>query len=146
MHNPQNPANLESEGLEISKKGNLKSFYQRVYIVLLELYNKKIKPGRLPLFNFNGRYIYIGSANGKAGFKRVKRHIELSEGKRKNKRWHIDYLLTEGKIKFIILIEKKEKEKLECKLAKIFSKEFEIEVKKFGSTDCKCKSHLFKIS
>ncbi|MEO0268157.1 MAG: GIY-YIG nuclease family protein [candidate division WOR-3 bacterium] len=130
----------------MAEKGNPKHFYQKAYIIFLELDDKKIKPGRLPLSNFNGKYIYIGSANGKSGFKRVERHIELSEGKRKNKKWHIDYLLTEGKIKFIILIEKEEKEKLECKLAKIFSKEFEIPLKKFGSTDCKCKSHLFKIS
>jgi len=64
---------------------------------------------------------------------------------RKKKHWHIDYLLEKGKIKTIILVQEKCRERLECKLAEYFSQKYEIPLKKFGATDCKCEGHLFRI-
>ena len=70
---------------------------------------------------------------------RLKRHL------RKDKKlfWHIDYLLERKKVKIsqIWVIPKS----IECKTANVFNKEltYEIVKKGFGSSDCKCITHLF---
>ncbi len=96
--------------------------------------------GKLGTFQFQkGRYAYVGSAmNGIE--QRVARH------KRKEKRlhWHIDYLLEHAEIKSVETIMSSTKEN-ECRLARRFLKTHQIPVPGFGSSDCSCKSHLFKI-
>ena len=82
-----------------------------------------------------GYYVYVGSAL--SGLKqRLKRHLS----KDKNKRWHIDYLLehaaTEGV--FVWQSKKSIEDKIACKLKKKFNY-----IDGFGSSDSKCKSHLF---
>ncbi|MEM1513355.1 MAG: GIY-YIG nuclease family protein [Candidatus Thermoplasmatota archaeon] len=105
------------------------------YILIIEIENdKKIKIGKREIYFKKGYYAYIGSAMNSIE-KRIERHLR----KEKRKRWHIDYLLEEGKIKKIFYKESKFKE--ECKIAKKFLS-FQA-IPKFGSSDCKCKSHLF---
>lgn len=108
----------------------------RTYCLLIKKVNSgKMRIGRLGVFDFPaGYYVYTGSA--KHGIKaRVNRH--LSEEKKLH--WHIDYLLREGVIEDIFLYGKKE-----CELNRaVFSLPgATLAVKKFGSTDCSCKSHL----
>ena len=111
---------------------NLKGAY--LLIIFLPK-DTKIKVGKQGEFIFpRGFYIYVGSAMNSL-FGRVKRHLS----KEKKKHWHIDYLLDYGKIILTILIPSKER--LECKIAKKLKGE--IIVRKFGSTDCNCESHLF---
>ena len=118
---------------------------QKAYLLILKV-KGEIKAGKLPEKYFDGIYIYVGSANGKIGYKRVKRHIELALGLRNKKKWHIDYLLEKGKLLGVILIQADCKGKLECKIAELLLKKgYKIAVKRFGSTDCKCEAHLFKI-
>ena len=74
-----------------------------------------------------GNYAYVGSAMG--GFKsRLNRHLKSD----KKPRWHIDYLLKTG-------------ERLECAIAQALNRQF-MSVPNFGSSDCKCRSHLFLAS
>ncbi len=96
-----------------------------------------VKIGKLGLIKFRpGLYVYVGSA--KRNFSsRIKRHL----AKNKKKFWHIDYLLTKKNT----IVEKIyfTKRKNECQLARGLVK-FPC-IKNFGSSDCKCSSHLFYI-
>lgn len=93
--------------------------------------------GKLGKINFNrGYYLYIGKSFSKSGvFSRIKRHLL----KDTCKRWHIDYLKEYTEFKFVGIIENID---CECYLAKILNEKF-VKIKKFGSSDCKCDSHLF---
>jgi len=82
-----------------------------------------------------GWYAYVGSALGNLE-KRVERHAR----REKKKHWHIDYLLTEGKIVGVIYGEGRERK--ECEIAAALAKHHR-SVPRFGSSDCRCESHLF---
>jgi len=107
------------------------------YILLIELSrDMEIQIGKLGRMEFRkGFYAYVGSAMNNLE-KRVERHI------RKEKRlfWHIDYLLENAEVKEVIYTESGKRE--ECKLAKNLGKYF-TSIRNFGSSDCKCGSHLF---
>lgn len=110
----------------------------KTYILILKLKrNLSIEVGRLGFINFKrGFYIYIGSAKRNIN-SRIERHLN----KEKKLHWHIDYL-TKNKnfeIKLIYLIENYE----ECQISKIFNQNNFLFIKNFGSSDCKCESHLF---
>jgi Uri superfamily endonuclease len=70
--------------------------------------------------------------------KRIGRHLRRN----KKKFWHIDYLTSETSfcIKKIYSINKPER--LECNRARDLEKILE-HIAGFGSTDCRCRSHLF---
>lgn len=107
------------------------------YALLMKLKNDTvIEVGALgPLHFPSGHYLYIGSAqNGIEG--RVRRHLR----KEKKLHWHIDYFLKRANVS--ALYYKETKRSLECQLAEKLSKRFEV-VPLFGSSDCKCKGHLF---
>uniref|UniRef100_A0A7C4YHT2 GIY-YIG nuclease family protein n=1 Tax=candidate division WOR-3 bacterium TaxID=2052148 RepID=A0A7C4YHT2_UNCW3 len=112
----------------------------KTYILLIENYKeRKIKIGRLGKLYFQkGIYVYIGS--GKKNINgRIKRHFS------DNKKifWHIDYLLDrKTRIKDVWI----SSEEVECRMAKIFLEEGFSYIKNFGSSDCRCKSHLFLIN
>jgi len=83
----------------------------------------------------HGYYAYVGSAMG--GFKsRINRHFKSH----KRPRWHIDYLLEKALISSLILAEADAR--LECAIAQALSHQFEA-IPGFGSSDCRCWSHLF---
>ena len=108
-----------------------------IYILLIKLRaDREITIGRLGLFHFKrGIYAYVGSALG--GFKsRIRRHLK----KNKKLQWHIDYLLEFADISDVLTIETNKR--LECAVARALGEHFEA-VLGFGSSDCKCKSHLF---
>ncbi len=108
------------------------------YLFLLECSkNKKVEIGALEDVKFNkGFYCYVGSA--KQGLsKRIKRH----KAKRKNHHWHIDYLREECSVtgSWPIRIQSD----IECSMAKDIKKVSDGIIENFGSSDCKCESHLF---
>jgi sugar fermentation stimulation protein A len=85
-----------------------------------------------------GVYAYVGSAL--AGIEqRVGRH----RGARKRRRWHIDFLLEEGEVIATIAVPSSEK-RTECSVARSLQSSGEGRpiVPGFGSSDCKCSSHL----
>lgn len=106
------------------------------YILLIEVEDDiDIQVGKLGnIFFKKGFYVYIGS--GLSGLEqRVNRHLRND----KKMHWHIDYLLINAKVDSVYYKESNEKE--ECKIVKSFSKLKTVD--NFGSSDCKCKSHLF---
>jgi len=111
------------------------------YALILYACSKKlIEVGKLGEVDLKkGYYIYIGSAFGPGGLKaRVGRHLQEN----KKLRWHIDYLREVSKI--IDVKYSTDSRKLECKWAADLAKNGGITpFKGFGSSDCKCFSHLF---
>jgi len=109
-----------------------------VYVLLIWVKRKrKVRVGKLgPLQFGRGLYFYVGRAMG--GLEaRVERHFR----KRKRNFWHIDYLLEKSKILGIIYLLTSYSER-ECRIASNLRKTFE-SIENFGSSDCKCRSHLF---
>lgn len=115
---------------------------QGIYIEIGKLGNVFFEPGK---------YCYIGSAMGKGSTSlehRVIRHIKtaLKSENQPILHWHIDFFLSNPYTKLcnVFLIPSKSKE--ECNLAKIVKSLSDNSVKRFGSSDCSCDSHLFYFS
>ena len=107
------------------------------YVILSWLAEEQIiTAGSLNAFRFpRGHYAYVGSALG--GFRaRLYRHLRTE----KKPRWHIDYLLQKASIDAIITCETEER--TECAIAGTLGDRFDC-VPGFGSSDCRCRSHLF---
>jgi len=112
------------------------------YILIIELNDEeKIVVGSLGEITFGrGIYAYVGSAMGPGGIVgRVLRHLRRN----KKKFWHIDYLLDKARIIRIIVF--KSEERLECKIAEEMRRYGLKYIPRFGSSDCRCPSHLFKL-
>jgi Uri superfamily endonuclease len=103
-----------------------------------------ITTGKLGRFKFcAGSYYYVGSAFGPGGLKaRIRHHLNGSA----RLHWHIDYLSPYFEKVGAIMVETNEN--LEC----VFSSKIKelpfylFEVERFGSSDCRCVSHLFGVS
>ncbi len=96
-----------------------------------------VKSGR-EFFIKEGVYTYCGSAMG--GLKRrIERHLK---GK-KRKHWHIDFLTCNKNVE-VLEVSLFEGRRIECEVARELSKSCR-EIEGFGASDCKCRSHLFKI-
>ena len=107
------------------------------YVLLVELTTgKDIFVGKLGCVSFpKASYAYVGSAmNGLRA--RLARHLR----RKKKLHWHIDYLLKEAEVEEIILCPGEER--VECSLAQALAGKFQ-SVPGFGSSDCKCRSHLY---
>jgi Uri superfamily endonuclease len=87
-----------------------------------------------------GWHIYIGSALGSGGLKRLERHIALSQEKDKRPKWHVDYLLANENFPLRYAIYAVTPLRLECLVASALGGE---SVPGFGCSDCTCPSHLF---
>ena len=113
-----------------------------IYVLIVSV-NKDITVNVGSLGNMffeKGLYAYVGSAQNSLE-KRVERHLK----KNKQKFWHIDYLLANEHTNVVRIFYKKGADKTEeCKTAKKLS-EMGAPILGFGSSDCKCKSHLIKI-
>lgn len=112
-----------------------------IYVLLIEVL-ANVRIGKLGAFTFDGVYLYVGSALGPGGLKRVDRHARVAQGKNPTARWHVDYLLKAGRLKGAIITTTKRK--IECKLANRISKKTIPSVEGFGASDCQCKTHLFR--
>ena len=104
----------------------------------------EIDVGALGRIRFpQGRYIYVGSAmNGLKA--RVCRHMNTSRGIYGAIHWHIDYLLKEPKVSIESIYIQETDRREECIIASAIS-ELGKPVKGFGSSDCRCFSHLFMV-
>ena len=115
------------------------------FLIIYFSEDTRVTVGSLGNITFNiGYYIYVGSAMGEKGSSslehRIRRH--LSNPKKKNIHWHIDYLLEKPAIIIgVILIPTTMR--LECLIAQELCKTSIHIVPRFGSSDCSCKSHLF---
>jgi Uri superfamily endonuclease len=112
-----------------------------IYTLILSLPQAvQIKVGSLGVIDFaSGFYSYTGSARGPGGLKRVDRHIQVLEGIKTTRRWHIDYLLPHTRLEEVFIT--KTSQDLECSIAKAMGKRLKA-VPRFGCTDCRCPGHL----
>jgi len=119
--------------MDFSEKG--------VYCLVFENRSCEIEVGKKGTFSFTeGFHIYVGSALGSGGMKRVKRHIELSLRKDRNPRWHVDYLHLAPYFRLSGAVCAGTSDRLECEIARRLGGD---SVPGFGCTDCSCTSHLF---
>ncbi len=115
----------------------IKNQTRHTYILILYLpRRRRIRVGRLGIITFeSGIYFYVGSG-GRSPLKRLGRHL----AKAKKKFWHIDFLTVHSKVVGAIVMESRVS--LECQLARALTGVF-ASVDGFGSSDCRCPSHLF---
>jgi len=100
-----------------------------------------IAVGALGIIHFkSGFYAYIGSAQNNLE-KRVARHLSSS----KKIRWHIDYLLEHPSVIVSEVLCKEAGKSEECHIASLLANTAD-SIPRFGSSDCRCKSHLFYLS
>jgi Uri superfamily endonuclease len=107
------------------------------YALLIHVpYDLSLSVGELGRVDFrNGYYAYIGSALG--GLEaRVGRHFR----EEKKIRWHIDHLLLHARAVDVVVARSEERK--ECKVAEELAKKLP-SIRGFGSSDCRCESHLF---
>ncbi len=114
-----------------------------VYALLIRLPTRqRITVGALGPHLFpRGLYVYIGSA--KVGLRsRIARH------RRRTKRihWHVDYLLEHARTVAVATFDWRRD--AECRLARRAAASGVTEdlVRGFGSSDCRCRTHLFRLS
>ena len=109
------------------------------YLLVLGLdRDKPVRVGRLGTMLFRkGYYIYVGSAMANLTA-RIERHKRL----RKKEHWHIDYLTHAADSMLALPIRSSRKE--ECSIAKALSSILAHGPAGFGSSDCACKTHLFR--
>lgn len=108
-----------------------------VYVLIVELESPgMIGVGRWPCIHFrSGFYVYVGSAL--SGIEpRLARHL----GNKQKCHWHIDYLLDRATIRKVVYALTGERK--ECSLARELALRLP-SVPGFGSSDCRCPSHLF---
>jgi Uri superfamily endonuclease len=105
------------------------------YVLLFEIE----KPVSTRLGTFEGVYCYVGSAFGPGGLRaRVSRHLRPE----KPHQWHIDDLTTSAH--FVPMAVYVTDERVECALAARLAGIFDGHAG-FGSSDCRCPTHLFTI-
>ena len=110
------------------------------YVLIVSLDSPKvIEVGSLGKLAFStGYYTYTGSAMGGV-WPRLRRHMACT----KKLHWHIDFLLKHASLENILLFPLLDK--LECEVnAAIMMRLRPISpVVRFGSSDCRCLTHLF---
>jgi len=112
-----------------------------IYILVVSVSKDiNVNVGALGSVNFEkGVYAYVGSAQNNLE-KRIERHLR----KTKQKFWHIDYLLDDANVEVLKVFYENAGKSEECKVANKIGERC-VPTKGFGSSDCKCKSHLFKL-
>jgi Uri superfamily endonuclease len=117
----------------------LSEMKQGIYILCVEVKEDcRIAVGGLGTLYFKkGTYLYIGS-----GGRNLKARLERHMSDEKKVRWHIDYLLKNPHVNITRAYFRKGSRDDECVTARGLAESFE-EVPGFGSSDCKCPSHLF---
>ncbi len=101
--------------------------------------------GKLGAVSFPaGVYAYVGSALGSAGLQRIRHHINVFAGCTTKHTWHIDYLSGVAALCTIYVFVTDER--IECDLAsRLRASSTSVAINRFGSSDCKCDSHLFRV-
>ena len=86
-----------------------------------------------------GWHVYVGSALGSGGLKRLERHIHLYTERGRPPKWHVDYLLVDPRFFLSYAVFAATPDRLECRLAGTLRGEH---IRGFGCSDCDCPSHL----
>ncbi len=125
------PVDLSPGALAAENRGS--------YCVAVELAGpERIEVGALGVIDFPaGRYVYCGSAQRNLA-QRTARHARRT---RKKVRWHLDYLTPYASR--IDTYPIASWDNLECRLAEALREAGGTPVPRFGSSDCRCPSHLY---
>jgi len=106
--------------------------------------DKQLDIGALGHLEFSsGKYIYVGSALHSL-IPRLERHLKISKGNHSVTHWHIDYFLIDKDVSIYSIFIIENKKRIECEIVAKIEK-FGKPLLNFGCSDCKCKSHLFKV-
>lgn len=135
---------LKSPSSSLKQRKAQSNVASGVYVLVLSLVRaKRVTVGQLRTIEFApGFYAYVGSAMGPGGFKRVARHLDVSTGRNKTHKWHIDYLSAVAEINGISKIVTGDR--IECEMARNLALNPVLTgVAGFGSSDCRCSTHLF---
>jgi len=108
------------------------------YILVIDLVEEtRLTVGRLGTFEFPvGLYFYCGSAlNGLEA--RIRRHLRQD----KKRHWHVDHLTAMAPVVEVWWVE--DEDRWECRWAEtIMAQGGEVVARGFGSSDCRCLTHL----
>ena len=111
-----------------------------VYCLVFKNPASTVRIGALGDLSFRaGWHIYVGSALGGGGLKRLFRHIGLALEKNRQPKWHVDYLTMDRHFLLMYAISAATTLRLECPLVGKIGGAY---VPGFGCSDCSCKSHL----
>ncbi|MCF7953655.1 MAG: DNA/RNA nuclease SfsA [Spirochaetales bacterium] len=158
LHQASSKVKIHAVSVDVSEKGSVKVISDDIPVVtdipaeiaeknagVYFIVMKVSEEMKLPISSLGspvlkpGWYIYAGSAK-KNLLQRINRHLR----KNKRLRWHIDYLTTRAdSIKAFPIRTLKD---IECSLAGDIRRISDGFVPKFGSSDCRCPSHLFYFS
>ncbi|MCS7132383.1 MAG: GIY-YIG nuclease family protein [Aigarchaeota archaeon] len=114
-----------------------------IYLLHLKILGDiEIEVGKLGSIKFEkGEYVYVGSDQ-----RNIERRIQRHASKKKKKKWHIDHVTLHEKVSVATAYIYDLPKRYECEVAKIMlGMKFRI-FGGFGSSDCSCPSHFFKIS
>ncbi|MCS6964463.1 GIY-YIG nuclease family protein [Thermoflexus sp.] len=114
-----------------------------VYVLWLEAH-AEVVVGGLGRWRLAGAYAYVGSAQGPGGFRRLLRHRDVADGRNLTRRWHIDFLLAAGTWRGAFVMETGDPS-MECRLARALAQRLPPAIPRFGSSDCRCPTHLFAL-
>lgn len=114
-----------------------------VYCLLLVLKEDiELPVGALGMCSFSrGYYVYTGSALRGLGA-RIGRHLRPD----KRHHWHVDYLLRAARVKEVFVLETEEKRECDLNLLVMGLPGARVAVEGFGSSDCRCRSHLVRFA
>ncbi len=112
------------------------------YVLVLHVgQDRRLEVGKLGSFEFPaGYYLYFGSAlNGLEG--RIRRHLRQE----KKLHWHIDFLAAAAPVVRVWWVAGEERS--ECHWARVALAHPGVEapVWRFGSSDCRCPTHLVRL-
>jgi Uri superfamily endonuclease len=111
-----------------------------IYCLVFRNPDCTVRVGALGGIRFrDGWHVYVGSALGPGGLRRLARHIGLAAVRDKKPKWHVDYLLVNPEFRLTYAVSTVTTERLECRLASGIGGD---EVPSFGCSDCACISHL----
>ncbi len=112
-----------------------------IYVLVISIRkNTSVDVGALGTVVFEkGLYAYVGSAQNNVE-KRVERHLKRC----KPKFWHIDYLLGNDSATVSHVFFREGSRFEECQASGQIA-ERGVPIRRFGSSDCRCDGHLFKI-
>ncbi|ELZ77645.1 DUF123 domain-containing protein [Haloferax sp. Atlit-6N] len=89
-----------------------------------------------------GAYVYVGSAFGTGGLRRVLRHRRVAAGDHDARHWHVDYLGGHPAVGLARVVCVTDRD-VECAVAtELASSLGATAVDGFGSSDCSCDAHL----
>lgn len=111
------------------------------YVLWLQLHaDRRIQVGALGSMGFAaGHYAYLGSALGPGGVAaRLGRHLQVN----KKPRWHVDYLRRFSHIPVVWVCYDDARREHDWASALARLPGADLPVRRFGSSDCRCPSHL----